>query len=74
MDRLNSIIAGLKRLQRDANEILDGRVRILLHTKPHGTSFGQTKMEAFKAAGTTLNYVRALEMARDGEVVTDTGR
>jgi hypothetical protein len=69
--RLNNIIAGLDRLQREANEILDGHVRVLMHSKPYGTSFGLTKMETFLPAGTTLNYAAALKIVRDS--ITDSG-
>ncbi len=71
--RLINTIADLERLQRDANEMLDSYVRVLMHSKPYGTSFGQTKIETYKSAGTTLNYAGALKIVRDGLGITDTG-
>lgn len=63
--RINNTISELERLQGVANEMLDSHVRVLMHEKPYGTSFGLTKLETFKPAGTQLNYVNALKIVRD---------
>jgi hypothetical protein len=64
--RLDRIISELERLHGDAQEIFDTHIDVLLRDKPHGTSFGVTKLsELAEPAGSTLDYVRALKLVRE---------
>jgi hypothetical protein len=68
MERVNNIIKQLEELHEQAHEIFDARVKVILSTQPYGTSFGATKVNCiFAPAGSTLNYVKALQNLRDGK-------
>jgi hypothetical protein len=68
MTRVQQIIDQLEELHRQAHEIFDARVEVILSGQPHGTSVGATKVNCiFAPAGRTLDYVQALKNLRDGK-------
>jgi hypothetical protein len=68
MERVDQIIKQLEELHKQAHEIFDARVEVILSHSPYGTSVGATKVNAiFAPAGSTLNYVKALQNLRDGK-------
>ena len=68
MTRVQQIIDQLEELHRQAHEIFDARVEVILAGQPYGTSVGATKVNCiFAPAGSTLNYVKALKNLRDGK-------
>jgi hypothetical protein len=68
MTRVQQIIDRLEELHRQAHEIFDARVEVILDGQPYGTSVGATKAQCiFTPAGRTLDYVQALKNLRDGK-------
>lgn len=63
--RLDSIIAGLEKLQKDADEIINTYTEGLLCNAAPGVSWGATKHRLIAPAGSTLNYVAALKLVRE---------
>jgi hypothetical protein len=61
-NRLDTIIATLERLYREAHQIFDAHCVVVLDRAPYGTSFGTIKRkEIFEPAGTALDYIAALK-------------
>ena len=68
MTRVQQIIDQLEDLHRQAHEIFDARVEVILAGQPYGTSVGATKVNCiFAPAGQTLDYIKALKNLRDGK-------
>jgi len=63
--RLDTIVAQLERLQKDANQILDAYTDELMCREPRGTSWGDLKYRKIAApAGSTINHIAALKLVR----------
>lgn len=66
VSRLDRIICELEKLQKEANDIYDAHIDVLLCDLPPNASFGVTKLKAIaEPAGQTLNHVKALKLLRE---------
>jgi hypothetical protein len=65
VSRLNSIIADLERIQKDADEIINTHIDGLLCNAAPGLSWGETRHRLLAPLGSRPNYVAALRLLRD---------
>ena len=65
VSRLDRVAGDLERLHKEADEIFNVYVDLLLANAPRGTSWGQTKLQRLAfPAGSTFDRINALKIVR----------